>query len=130
MPKQIVSHIAIYILSIVMIVFGFYHFKYPENMVEYVPANLPGGIIWVKIVGAAFIIAAVAFIFNKFTKIAAYLLAILLLIFVFAVHLPAYLHGGMEETRQSALIHMLKDTALAAFAMHIAGSSDSHGIKF
>ena len=71
-----------------------------------------------------------AFIFNKYAKIAAYLLALLLIIFVFAVHLPAYNHGGMEETRQSALINMLKDTALAAFALHIAGSADSHGIKF
>lgn len=130
MPKQIVSHIAIYILSIVMIIFGFYHLKYPSNMVEYVPSNLPGGIIWVKIVGVAFIIAAIAFVFNKFARIAAYLLAILLLIFVFAVHLPAYLHGGMEETRQNAFIHMLKDTALAAFALHIAGSADSRSIRF
>jgi uncharacterized membrane protein len=113
-----------------MIIFGFYHFKYPGNMVEYVPANLPGGIIWVKIVGAAFIFAAVAFIFNRYARLAAYLLALLLIIFVFFVHLPAYLHGGMEETRQSALIHMLKDTALAAFALHIAGSADSKGIKF
>ena len=44
--------------------------------------------------------------------------------------MTAYNHGGMEETRQSALINMLKDTALAAFALHIAGSADSHGIKF
>lgn len=130
MPKHIVSHIAIYILSVVMIILGYYHLKYPNNMVEYIPANLPGGIIWVKIVGAAFIIAAVAFLFNKFAKLAAYLLSILLLIFVFAVHLPAYLHGGMEETRQNAFIHMLMDTALAAFALHIAGSADRKGIIF
>lgn len=130
MPKHIVSHIAIYILSIVMIILGYYHLKYPNNMVEYIPTNLPGGIIWVKIVGAAFIIAAVAFLFNKFAKLAAYLLSILLLIFVFAVHLPAYLHGGMEETRQNAFIHMLMDTALAAFALHIAGSADRKGIIF
>lgn len=130
MKKHIVSHIAIYILSAVMIFFGIYHFKSPKNLIEFVPTNLPGGIIWVKVVGAAFILAAVAFIFNKYAKIAAYLLALLLIIFVFAVHLPAYNHGGMEETRQSALINMLKDTALAAFALHIAGSADSHGIKF
>ncbi len=130
MPKQFVSHLAIYILSVVMIIFGFYHFRYPNNMVQYVPANLPGGIIWVKVVGAAFIFAAAAFIFNKFTKLAAYLLAFLLITFVFAVHMPAYMHGGMDETRQNALIHMLKDTALAAFALHIAGSADKQGIKY
>jgi uncharacterized membrane protein len=130
MKKHIVSHIAIYVLSAVMIFFGIYHFRNPKNLVEFVPANLPGGIIWVKVVGAAFILAAVAFILNKYAKIAAYLLALLLIIFVLAVHLPAYQHGAMEETRQSALINILKDTALAAFALHIAGSADSHGIKF
>jgi uncharacterized membrane protein len=130
MKKHIISHIAIYLLSVVMIVFGIYHFLYPKNMMEFVPAGLPGGLIWVKVVGAAFILAAIAFIFNKQVKLAAYLLALLLLIFVFAVHLPAYMKGAMEETRQAALINILKDTALAAFALHIAGSADSHGIKF
>lgn len=130
MKRHIVSHIAIYLLSVVMIVFGIYHFMYPKNMMEYVPAWIPGGIVWVKIVGAAFILAAIAFIFNRQVKIAAYLLAILLFLFVFSIHLPAYLQGGMEETRQAALINLLKDTALAAFALHIAGSADSHGIKF
>ena len=130
MKKHIVSHIAIYMLSAVMIFFGIYHFRYPRNLIEFVPANLPGGIIWVKVVGAAFILAAVAFLLNKYAKLAAYLLALLLLLFVFIVHMPAYTQGGMDETRQSALINMLKDTALAAFALHIAGSADSHGIKF
>ena len=130
MKKHIVSHIAIYMLSAVMIFFGIYHFRYPRNLIEFVPANLPGGIIWVKVVGAAFILAAVAFLLNKYAKLAAYLLALLLLLFVVIVHFPAYTQGGMDETRQSALINMLKDTALAAFALHIAGSADSHGIKF
>ena len=130
MKKHIVSHIAIYILSAVMIVFGVYHFRYPKELVEFVPSNLPGGIIWVKIVGASFILAAISFIFNKQVKIAACLLALLLFIFVIGVHLPAYMQGGMQETRDAALINILKDTALAAFALHIAGSADNHGIKF
>ena len=130
MKKHIVSHIAIYLLSVVMIYFGVYHFRFPKNMLEYVPNWLPGGIIWVKIVGGAFILAALSFILNKQAKLAAYLLALLLFIFALGVHLPTYLHGGMEETRQSGLINMLKDTALAAFALHIAGSADQKGIKF
>ena len=130
MKKHIVSHVAIYLLSLVMIVFGIYHFMYPMNMMEYVPSGLPGGILWVKIAGGAFILAAISFIFNKQVKLTAYLLALLLFIFVFAIHFPAYFSGGTEETRQDALINILKDTALAAFALHIAGSADSHGIKF
>ena len=32
--------------------------------------------------------------------------------------------------RLNALISLLKDTAHAAFALHIAGSADSHGMKY
>lgn len=130
MKKQIMSHVAIYLLSLVMIFFGIYHFMFPKNMMEFVPAGLPGGIIWVKIVGAAFILAALSFILNKQVKLTAYLLALMLLIFVVAVHVPAYMRGGMEATRQQALINILKDMAIVAFALHIAGSADEKGMKF
>jgi len=113
-----------------MIAFGIYHFKNPKALIEYVPADLPNPIIWIKIVGAAFILTAVCFIFNKFVKIAAYLLAAMLLIFAFFVHFEIYRNAGTEEVKVHELINILKDTALAAFALHIAGSADSHGIKF
>ena len=129
MKKHIVSHIAIYILSAVMIFFGIYHFKNPKAMMGYVPPNLPNPILWVKIVGAAFILAAVSFIFNKYVKIAAYMLALMLLIFAFVVHWDIYSNSS-GETKRDALIDILQDTAIAAFALHIAGSADSHGIKF
>ena len=129
MKKHIVSHIAIYILAVVMIIFGIYHFKSPKAMMEYVPADLPNPILWVKIVGGAFILAAISFIFNRYVKIAAYLLALMLLIFAFVVHLEIY-NNGSGETRRDALIDILQNTAIAAFALHIAGSADSRGIKF
>jgi putative oxidoreductase len=130
MKKHIVSHIAIYLLAAVMIFFGIYHFKNPKALMEYVPPDLPNPIIWIKIVGAAFILAAVSFIFNKFVKITAYLLAAMLLIFAFFVHLKIYMNAGTEDVRVHELINILKDTALAAFALHIAGSADSHGMKY
>ena len=96
----------------------------------YIPANLPNPVLWVKIVGVAFILAAISFIFNKYVKIAAYLLAAMLLSFAFFIHLDIYRNAGSDEVKVNALINILKDTALAAFALHIAGSADSHGIKF
>lgn len=99
-------------------------------MMEYVPSNLPNPIIWVKIVGVAFIIAAISFIFNRYVKITAYLLAAMLFVFAIGVHGQIYLNAGTEEVKVNALINILKDTALAAFALHIAGSADSHGMKF
>jgi len=130
MTQRIISRIAIYLLSVVMIIFGIYHFQQPRSLLVFVPQNIPGGITWVYVVGVAFILAALAFITNKFVKLAGYLLAALLIIFVITVHVPNYNQAGDPEMRQSAFISMLKDTALAAFALHIAGSADSHGVKY
>ena len=124
MNEQTISRFAIILLALVMAVFGIYHFVYPQNLVSYVPSFLPDlGNIWVYIPGAAFILAAFAFITNKKVKLAAYLLAVLLFIFVLTIHLPNYLNASSDENSQMALINILKDTAIAAFALHIASNS-------
>jgi putative oxidoreductase len=130
MNQHIIARIAIWILSIVMIVFGIQHFTHPRDMLNYVPPYMPGGIVWVYFVGAAFILASVAFIFNKKVKMTGYLLAGLLFIFVITIHIPNYLNAGTMDMQQMALVNILKDTAIAAFALHIAGSADSHGIIY
>lgn len=132
MQKHIVSHIAIYMLSAVMLFFGYYHLAHPKAMMEYgyIPNTSLNAVLWVKIVGVAFILAAISFIINKFVKITAYLLALMLLSFAFFIHFDIYKHASADDVKINALINILKDTALAAFALHIAGSADSHGIKF
>src|SRR5919202_3389779 len=109
MNQHLVSRTAIIMLAVVMIVFGIYHFLHPQNMVGYVPAFVPGGIIWVYLVGAAFILAALAFIANRMVELAGYLLALLLIIFVLTIHLPNFLHSGDKDMQQMALISLLKD---------------------
>jgi uncharacterized membrane protein len=106
-----------------MIFFGIYHFMRPSNMLSYVPNYLPGGIIWVYIVGAAFILAGLAFIFNRFVSVAGYLLAVLLISFVLLIHLPQYRNAGDPDMRQQSLVNLLKDLALAGFAMFIAANA-------
>lgn len=125
MTQHTVSRIAVIILSVVMIVFGLYHFMEPQNLLVYVPDFLPGGILWVYLTGAAFILAAIAFIMHKQVKLAGYLLALLLIIFVLTIHLPNFLHAGDEGMKQVALVNLLKDTALASFALYL-GSEASH----
>lgn len=125
MPQITVSRIAVMILAIVMIAFGVYHFLRPQNLLVYVPEFLPGGIVWVYVVGLAFILAALAFILHKQVKLAGYLLAALLLIFVLTIHLPNYLNAGDPDMKAMAFVNILKDTALAAFAMYI-GSEAKH----
>lgn len=48
---HIISRIAIYLLTIVLFVFGVFHFLYPHDLLVFVPAFMPGGIIWVYFVG-------------------------------------------------------------------------------
>lgn len=125
MKQPIISRIAVIILAIVMIVFGVYHFMAPTNLIAYLPDFLPGGIIWVYLAGAGFILAAIAFLIHKQVKLAGYLLALLLFIFVFTIHLPGYLNAGSTDVKQLELVNMLKDTALAAFALYIASNAKS-----
>src|SRR6266498_3992570 len=123
MNQHILSRIAIFLLGVVLIVFGIEHFVHPSSMLIYVPSWIPGGIMWVYIVGAACILVAVSFIINRMVKVTAYLLALLLFCFVFGVHLPNYLHTADTEYRQLAFLNVLKDTALAAFALYIASNA-------
>ncbi len=120
---HVLARLAIYLLSIVMIIFGIQHFLHPRDLVNYVPQFLPGGIIWVYFVGIAFILVAVAFVTNKMVKAAGYLLAVLLFVFVLTIHLPNYMNAGNAEARQAALISLLKDTAIACFALYIGAGA-------
>jgi len=123
MNQHILSRFAIFLLAIVLIVFGIEHFVHPRNMLIYVPTWIPGGLTWVYIVGAACILVAVSFLLNQMVKVTAYLLALLLFSFVFGVHLHNYLNTADPAYRQLAFLNILKDTALAAFALYIASNA-------
>lgn len=125
MTQPTISRIAVIILAIVMIVFGVYHFMAPQTLMGYVPEFLPGGVLWVYFAGAAFILAAIAFLIHKQVKLAGYLLALLLFIFVLTIHLPNYINAGSADMKQSELVNLLKDTALAAFALYIGSNARS-----
>jgi putative oxidoreductase len=120
---HIVSRIAIYLLAVVMIIFGFYHFINAHDLVVFVPDYIPGGIVWAYFVGAAFILVGIAFITNKMVKLAGYVLAVMLVIFILVIHLPNYLDAGNKEMQSMALVNLLKDTAIAGFALHIAAGA-------
>ena len=48
---HIISRVAIYLLSVVLIAFGIFHFMYPRDLLVYVPPSLIGGIKWAYVVG-------------------------------------------------------------------------------
>lgn len=123
MKQHAISRIAIYLLAVVMIVFGVEHFVRPYSLLVKVPDFLPGGVVWVYLVGVAFILAAVSFMTNILVRTAAYLLALLLLIFVFSIHLPNYFNTADIDYQRQTFTALLKDTALAAFALYIASNA-------
>lgn len=123
MIQHTISRIAIFLLSIVMIIFGIQHFIRPYDLVVKVPQVLPGGIMWVYIAGAAFILAAISFMTNRFVRVAGYLLALMLFIFVFTIDWPDYKNTADKTYQYNALINLLKDAAIGAFALYVASNA-------
>jgi putative oxidoreductase len=120
---HIVSRISIYLLSVVLIIFGIFHFLYPRDLLVYVPLSLVGGIKWAYVVGAAFVLVGLSFLTNQYVKFTSYLLVVMLIIFILTIHVPNYMDAGDRDMRQMALINILKDTAIAGFALHIAAGA-------
>jgi uncharacterized membrane protein len=117
--NQILSHgVLRVIFAIPFAAFGVMHLMSAANMQGMVPSYIPGGIIWVYIIGVLLILGAVSFILNKSAQLGGYVLGGLMLIFVLTIHLPAVLGGD-----QNAMGGLLKDTALMAAALFIGSSS-------
>jgi putative oxidoreductase len=107
--------------AIVIGFFGANHFLNARLMQGAVPAFLPGGIVWVYITGGALVLAAIAILVNFQSKLAGYLMALMLFIFVGTIHIPAYTHAVDAATQSMAMTNLLKDIGLAAGALMIAG---------
>ncbi len=115
MDNAILTRIATVAYALVIIMFGVTHFVNTEDMRAFVPAFVPGGGVWVYITGALLIAAGLAIIINKQTRLAGILLAILLVSFALAIHLPKLMSGS-----NSGLGQIMKDIGLAAGAILIA----------
>jgi uncharacterized membrane protein len=120
---HIISRAAIYLLSLVLIGLGIYHFMFPRDVLVYLPPNLLGNIWLPYIVGTAFVLVGLSFLTNQFVKFTGYFLALMLFLFIVGIHLPNYMNSGDEEMRHLALMNMLKDTALMGFSLHIAAGA-------
>jgi putative oxidoreductase len=125
-----VSRLSIYMLAAVLIAIGVFHLMRPYDTLVYVPSFLPGGITWAYVVGACFILVGLSFALNQYVKITSYLLAAFLVFFILTVHLPNALYAGSDEYRLFAFINIMKDTAIAGFALHIAASAHHQHLHF
>lgn len=123
--KKISHHrLACIVFAIIMALFGIYHLLQADKIKANVPQWIPGGVLWVYITGIGFVLAAIAILINKQTKLACYLLAAMLLIFIFTVHVPKIIYGTDEVEKQMAMLLMLKDIGLTMAAVLVGYNSD------
>ncbi|MDP3556886.1 MAG: DoxX family protein [Bacteroidota bacterium] len=109
-----------------MLVFGLMHFMNASMMVGMVP--IPGGEFWIYFTGTALIAAALSIYIQKFTKLACLLLSLMLMIFVFTIHLPGVMSGD-STTMQMSMSALLKDSALSGAALILASVYSNDTIK-
>ena len=101
-----------------MMMSGFVHFSKPNIITRIVPDYFPMREIWVYVTGAAFILAGISIIVNKKTKLSAFLLGAMLLIFAITVHMDGFLKGNPLASSM-----FVKDMALSGAAFYIASKA-------
>lgn len=112
MKSPLLTRLAEIIFALSIGFFGVLHFQNVDMMSGMIPDYMPGdGKVWIYATGVGLIAAALAIIINKLKTLACYLLAVMLLIFVFTLHLQPALDGNPGS--------LLKDTALAMAAIII-----------
>lgn len=103
-----------YLYALPIAAFGLGHFANAGGMAGMVP--VPGGAVWVYITGVALVAAAVSIFIGKYDKLGTALLALLLLIFAFSIHLPNMM-GSDPGLQQMGMGNFMKDVSLAGAAM-------------
>jgi putative oxidoreductase len=106
-----------YLLAIPLAIFGVLNLINAAHMVGMVPSWIPGGVIWVYLIGLFLIAGAVSILMGKKGRLAGTLIAILMIIFVLTIYLPKVMNG--DDTSMSGL---LKDLMIAGGALVFAST--------
>lgn len=116
------------IFALVFMLFGINHLIAAQAMAGGVPHMFPGGVVWVYASGVGFILAGIAIVTNLLKTLACYLLAFVLLVFVFTIHVPAYL-AAEGAAKAGPRVSILKDIAIAMGALIIGNHVNHHKQK-
>lgn len=106
-----------YLYIIPLAVFGLMHFANGDQLTGMMPDWMPMKIVLVYITGAALLAATASLILNKMAPLAMMLLGIMLLSFVFLIHVPSVMGGD-----QMAVGMILKDASLAGAAFYLSAN--------
>ncbi len=115
MKPFISSRVAAIVYGLAIAAFGISHFLSAEQLKTLMPDYLPGGSFLIYFTGACLLLAAIAIILNVQTRLACYLLALMLLIFGFTIHM----RGSFYITFSL----VLKNVAIAMGAILIGNNS-------
>ena len=107
------------IYAITLIIFGVLNFMKANLMAHKFLKGWPIADGLVYVAGLGLILAGISIIINVQARMASLLLALLLLIFILALHVPAILAG---DSSGIALGQLLKDSALLGAALTYAGT--------
>ncbi len=111
----VLEFIARLLFAIPMILAGIVHFSRTSVVARLVPRYLPNRELWVYLTGAGFILASIAIILNRKSRLAAYGLGIMLLLFALMIHMKGFLRGNPLA---SSLF--LRDISLAGASIFLA----------
>jgi uncharacterized membrane protein len=105
-------------------IIGLNHFFMVEFFTGMLTSIIPGAAFTVLLTGTFLILASISIIIKRFIRIACYLLAALLLVFILTIHVPGLFD---ESSANVAMMQLLKDTALMGGAILIATLCDNNG---
>lgn len=115
MKPIISSRLAAIVYGLAIAAFGVSHFMNAEQLKTLMPDYIPGGSVLIYFTGVCLLLAAIAIIIDVQVKPACYLLALMLLIFGFTIHL--------RESFTITFSLFLKNVAMAMGAILIGNGS-------
>ena len=122
MNNATIFKIGVILYALVIGYFGVNHLMHATDMAGWVPDFMPGGgKLWIYITGVCLVLAAISFLIGKYTMIAGLLLAVFLVIIVLTIHVPDYNHATDASAKNLSQAMILKDIAMAAGALMVAG---------
>ena len=105
--------------AVPMAVFGMQHLTAAKIVIFAVPPWMPWPIFWVYFVGIALIAAALSLITGKKLHLSAFLMGVMLFLFVLLIHLPNLIR---DPHNRFTLAVALRDLALSGAALALAGT--------
>ena len=124
--KIFTTNLARIIYALIIGIFGINHFINSKELAVYVPSLIPGGIIWVYIIGVTLIASSISIFMGRYVRQTCLLLSVFLILVVFVVHIPGLLN---PDIMQSSMFNLLKDSGLAGGGLILAGILDLRDVN-